>query len=90
MLSFEVHVHPGARNNHVGGNYAGALVVRVQARAVDGEANEALIRVLGASFQVASSAITCVRGRRTRRKFVSIDGDEVNLRRRLDELLQLA
>ena len=35
-----IRVHPGARQPGVGGNHAGALVVRVRERAVDGRATE--------------------------------------------------
>ncbi len=79
MIRFEVHVHPGSRVEHVGGNYAGALVVKVRARAVDGAANDAVATALAAAFSVPRSAVDCLRGQRARRKFFHVDGDPVVL-----------
>ena len=52
----------------------GALVVRLTAPPVDGEANAALTRFLGRSLGVAPSSIAIARGASGREKVVRIDG----------------
>lgn len=72
-------MHPGARVDHVGGVYAGALIVRVRARAVDGAANDAVATALATAFSVPRSALDCVRGHRSRRKFFHVEGEAAAL-----------
>ncbi len=87
MIRFEVHVHPGSRTTHVGGTYSGALVVRVRERAVDGAANEAVRDAIALAFGVPARDVECLRGRRHRRKFFSVEGDASSLEPRLSLLL---
>jgi uncharacterized protein YggU (UPF0235/DUF167 family) len=75
LIRFEVHVRPGSKVQRVGGSQAGALVVRVSARAVEGAANEAVTGALAAAFGVSRSSVTCLRGQSSRRKFFQVDGD---------------
>jgi uncharacterized protein len=57
----------------VGGGHAGARIVRVSARAVDGKATEA---ALAAAFGVRRGAVTLVAGASGRTKIVDVaDGD---------------
>jgi uncharacterized protein YggU (UPF0235/DUF167 family) len=90
LIRFEVHVHPGSRVERVGGSYAGALVVRVRARAVDGAANDAVTTALAAAFNVPSASVSCLRGQRARRKFFHIDGETELLVAALSALLAQA
>ena len=87
MIRFDVHVHPGASRPGVGGTYGGALVVRVRERAVDGAATEAVLLAVADAFGVRRQAVECLRGRRDRRKFLAITGDEEQLEARRLELL---
>jgi hypothetical protein len=50
-------VHPA-----VGGERAGALIVGVSARAVDGKATEAALTSVASAFGVRRSAVTLVAG----------------------------
>jgi uncharacterized protein (TIGR00251 family) len=69
-----VRVKPGASRTAVGGSLDGALVVRVTARAVEGQANVALIRALAAAFGVPRRDVALVSGATSRSKVVDIAG----------------
>jgi len=47
-----IRVRPGSARTSVGGQHDGALVVRVSARAVDGQATEAALAAVAAAFGV--------------------------------------
>jgi len=69
-----IRVRPGAGRTQVGGNHDGALVVRVTARAVEGQANEATVRALAEAFDVPRRAVSLVSGATNRSKVVDVDG----------------
>jgi uncharacterized protein YggU (UPF0235/DUF167 family) len=52
-----------------------SLTVYLQQRAVEGAANDALVKLLAQHFNVAKSAVTIVRGHTSRVKQVRIDHD---------------
>jgi uncharacterized protein YggU (UPF0235/DUF167 family) len=87
LIHFFVHVHPGARQRSVRGSYDGDLDVHVPARAIDGAATKEVVLALAEAFGVSARAVHCAKGLRSRRKAITIDGDEQTLRRRLAELL---
>ena len=73
-----IRVKPGASRTRVGGSYGDALVVAVQARAVDGKATEAALRALAAALKVRRRDIRLVTGVASRTKVVELPGgDEV-------------
>jgi uncharacterized protein len=60
----------------VGGEQAGALVVRVSAPAVDGRATQAALAAVADAFGVRRDAVTLVTGKTSRTKVVEVpDGD---------------
>ncbi|MEN5364359.1 DUF167 domain-containing protein [Brevundimonas intermedia] len=64
------------------------LKVRVRARPIDGEANDALIRLLAKRLGVSKSSVTVVRGGQSRSKIVVVDGlDDETLDARIAEIL---
>jgi uncharacterized protein YggU (UPF0235/DUF167 family) len=68
----------------VGGEHDGALVVRVSARAVDGQATAAALAAVAAAFGVRRQAVTLVAGAASRRKIVDVpDADPAVLDRLL-------
>jgi uncharacterized protein YggU (UPF0235/DUF167 family) len=79
-----VRVRPGAGRTAVGGEHDGALVVRVAARAVDGQATEAALHALAEAFGVRRAAVTLVTGATSRTKVVEVAGAT---REALDALL---
>ncbi|WP_406053198.1 DUF167 domain-containing protein [Kribbella sp. NBC_00889] len=86
-----LRVKPGASRTAVGGRYDGAagpaLVVAVAARAVEGQATKAVLDAIAAAFGVRRSAVTLVRGATSRDKLVEIQGDDTEIRPRLERLL---
>ncbi len=79
-----IWVRPGAGRTAVGGEHDGALVVRVTARAVEGQANEAALAALARAFGVRRRSVTLVTGAASRTKIVDVDGGKQAV---LDRLL---
>ena len=71
-MILELHVQPGASHNEFAGKHGERLKVRLQARAVDGKANEALVDFLAAHFGVPRRNVRIVSGLRSRQKRVQI------------------
>ena len=69
-----IYVRPGSAAATVGGDYDGALLVRVRERAVDGRATAAALAAVAAAFGVRRSAVTLVSGAASRRKTVQVAG----------------
>ena len=86
-LPVAIWVKPGGRTVAVGGQYRDALVVRVQARAVDGKASEAALHAVADAFSVPRARVRLIRGAATRSKMVEVGGDRVELARVLRALL---
>lgn len=61
-------------------------MVAVQAPAVDGKANQAVIKELAAAFNLRARDFTIVFGELGRDKRIIVEGDEVALQVRLEEL----
>ena len=88
MVRFGVRVKPKARAARVGGAWAdGSLLVEVQAAAVDGKANAAVVAALADAFAVPRSAVTIATGAKSRTKLVAVEGDAEAIAARLAELL---
>jgi uncharacterized protein len=69
-----IRVKPGASRTSVGGEHDSALVVRVGARAVEGQATEAALSAVAKAFGVRRRAVTLVTGATSRTKIVDVDG----------------
>jgi uncharacterized protein (TIGR00251 family) len=89
VIRFNVHVHPGSRTSSVGGSHDGSLNIHVRARAVEGAATKETLAVLAQAFHVRVGAVQLVRGATSRRKTVTIEGDERELESQLGRLLGL-
>ena len=72
MMRISVRVRPGSALLGVGGEHDGALVVRVSARAVDGQATAAALAAVAAAFGVRRRAVTLVAGASSRTKIVEV------------------
>jgi uncharacterized protein YggU (UPF0235/DUF167 family) len=78
-------VKPGAGRTRVGGRYGdAALVVAVQAPAVDGRATAAALKALAKALGCPSREVTLVSGATNRTKVVEVPDD---LAERLQDLL---
>ncbi len=73
-VSFAVRVQPGAKREGVAGAYGDAVKIALQAPAVDGRANEALIRYLAELLQVPRMSVEIVAGLSSRSKVVRVAG----------------
>lgn len=67
-----IRVQPGARRSEWIGTYGDAVRVRVAAPAVDGKANEELLRFLAAELGVARRNLRIVHGAASRSKVVEV------------------
>jgi uncharacterized protein len=77
MANLPVHLTPGASADRIDGWGEDAerrpiLKVRVRARAVEGEANTALVRLLAKALGVPKSAVRFQRGGQSRTKMLEI------------------
>jgi uncharacterized protein (TIGR00251 family) len=89
----EIRVRPNSSRNKVGGSVGDPprLVLAVQAPAVDGKANQAVIKELAAAFNLRPRDFTIVFGELGRDKRLLIDGlspeKEKTLQAQLEELM---
>jgi uncharacterized protein len=68
-----VRVHPGSRREEVRRLDDGTLEVWTRARAVEGQANEAVCRLVAAFLGLTPSSVRIVGGARNRVKVVEIE-----------------
>lgn len=83
-----IRVKPGSARARVGGSYgdAGALVVAVTERAVDGRATAAALRAVAAALGVPRSAVTLLTGATSRDKVLLVRDPPAGLAALLDAL----
>ena len=89
-VTIAVRVKPGASRTAVGGRYDGpsgpALVVAVQAPAVDGRATEAARRALAEALGVRPARVTLRSGATSRDKVFTVDRPRSGLAERIAAL----
>jgi uncharacterized protein (TIGR00251 family) len=73
-LILELYVQPGASRTGFDGMHGERIKVKLQARAVDGAANEALIEFLAEHYGVPKRSVRIASGLKSRLKRVVIDG----------------
>ena len=73
MTRYTVRVKPGSKRPGIEPAEDGALIVRVAARAVEGAANEAVVRALAAHLGVPRSRVAVVRGHTARTKLIDVE-----------------
>jgi uncharacterized protein (TIGR00251 family) len=71
---FPVRIQPRASKTEIAGEMAGALKIRLQAPALEGRANEALIEFLADLLKTSKGAVRILSGERSRMKRVEIRG----------------
>jgi uncharacterized protein (TIGR00251 family) len=88
-LELSIHVQPGARRSQVQGLHAGAIKIRIPARAVEGAANEALLDFVASALQVPRRRCVLVSGETSRQKRVRIEApDRAHAERVLSSWIQ--
>lgn len=71
---FAVRIQPRASKDEIAGEIAGAIKIRLQAPAVEGRANEALIEFLAQLLKSPKGAVRILSGERSRIKRLEIRG----------------
>ena len=77
MATYSVRVKPGSSRTRVGGGYGDppALVVAVNAPAVDGRANDAVVAALAEALGLKRADVEIVSGHTGRTKVVRVAAD---------------
>jgi uncharacterized protein (TIGR00251 family) len=82
-----VRAKPGSSRTAVGGRYGDALIVAVTAPAVDGRANEAVIRAVADALGVPARSVSLRSGTAARTKLLAIEDPPSDLAERVARLL---
>ncbi|CAN2243291.1 COG1872 Uncharacterized conserved protein [actinobacterium SCGC AAA044-D11] len=87
-FTFAIRVRANSSNNKVGGTAGDPprLVVAVQAPAVDGKANSAILKELAKAFGLRSRDFTIISGELSRDKRIQVTGDSEVISKRYEEL----
>lgn len=72
MAKYNILVKPGSKKGPLVENLGDDLVVYLREKPHDGEANEALIKVLAGYFGVAKTSVKIVSGAKSRNKVIEI------------------
>ena len=90
MMTVAIRVRPGSSRTAVGGRYDGpfgpALVVAVQARAIEGRATEAAVRAVAEALGVKPRTVRVMAGETSRDKLLAIADAPNDLATRIDNL----
>jgi uncharacterized protein (TIGR00251 family) len=73
-ITLEVHVQPGAKRSEFVAMHGGCPKIRLAAPAIEGRANDALIDFIAAAFGVPKRNVVLIRGERSRRKTLRVNG----------------
>lgn len=83
-MRITIRVQPRSARPGVGGNHAGALLVRVSAPAVNGQATAAALKAVAKAFGISPNTVTLVTGATSRTKTIDVpDADPAVLARLL-------
>jgi len=87
-FTFNIRVRANATNNKVGGTAGDPprLIVAVQAPAVDGKANSAILKELAKAFDPRPGDFTILIGEASRDKRIQVTGDSEVIGKRYKEL----
>lgn len=72
-MLIKIKVIPGSSINQVKLEPDGLVKVKVTASAVDGKANEAVIKLLGKYYKTAKSNIQIIKGHKNKQKTIMIN-----------------
>ena len=71
-MKYQVTVKPGSSQEKIIETAPGELTIYLRAKAHDGEANAALIKLLSKHFKVAKTTIIIVQGAHSRNKIIEL------------------
>ena len=72
-MKISVKVKPQAKENKVKKIGLDDYVVWVKAKAIEGKANQAVIKILSEYFDIAKSKVVLIKGKRTRDKIFMVN-----------------
>jgi len=78
IITLYVYVQPGAKSTEITGLYDDALKIRLNTPPIEGRANEALIKYIAQLFRVPVKQVKLVRGEKSRRKTLEINGSLID------------
>jgi len=85
----KIRVIPNARKTEFSGSRGDEIVLRLNAPAIEGRANEAAVEFLSRFFGVSRSAVVIIGGERSRHKIIEIVGlKNGDLERKLAQLIR--
>lgn len=73
-IILQIYLQPGAKTDEIVGMHGDCLKIKIKAPAVEGKANDALMKFLAQKFGVACCDVVLVKGKRSRYKQVIING----------------
>ncbi|HYR37097.1 MAG TPA: DUF167 domain-containing protein [Burkholderiales bacterium] len=73
-MILDIHVQPGAKRSEFAGRHGERIKIRLAARAVDNQANEALVEFLAEHYRVPKSRVRIAAGLKSRQKRIVIEG----------------
>ncbi len=73
-ILLHVHLQPNAKNNRMIGLHGKRLKIAIQAPAIDGKANEALIKFMAEQLKISKNQIQIKSGDKSRQKTLVILG----------------
>jgi uncharacterized protein len=74
MADLAIRVQPRAGRDEIAGERAGAIVIRVTARPVEGRANEAVRKLIAKRLGVPAGRVQVVKGDKGRDKRIRVEG----------------
>lgn len=77
-LIIHVYVQPDAKKTEIQGFYANALKIRLNAPAIEGRANEELIKYLAQLFAVPTRQVVLLRGKQSKHKTLAINDSKLD------------
>jgi len=92
-MRVQIYVRANSSKGGVGGDFDGALVVRVAEPPDAGRATEAALRAVASALNVPRRSVSLVRGARSRRKLLEVEAGSEGSRRvqaAIDRLLAAA
>jgi len=72
--TFGVSVKTSSRNSRIVGEEGGVLKVEVTVPPVEGKANDAVVKLIARSLDVAPSRVSIVAGHKSKKKRIAISG----------------
>ena len=73
-ITLNIYVQPGSKVAQICGTFADALKIKINAKAVDGKANQALIEIMAKLFKLPKSQVQIISGEKSRHKRVKLIG----------------